>query len=157
MNIKTEQRLVASRIKRFHLRLFLNISFVFWTHSLKTVYNVKVTQYHWPISRHFYKGNDLCDFRFAFLQPHKKFGLWGGYRGGACWVGMGVGCLMHLVDFLSLFRKGTTFVASCSHSCISSRFWKGFCSKRKEFAPNWKQILSFLAQTPFQKGAKQFW
>ena len=151
MNIKTEQRLVASRIKRFHLRLFLNISFVFWTHSLKTVYNVKVTQYHWPISRHFYKGNDLCDFRFAFLHPpppppkkkKKKFGLWGGYRGEARWMGMGVGCLMHLVDFCHCSERGQLLWLLVRIPAYQAASEKVFALKEKNLPPTRSKFFPF--------------
>ena len=63
-------------------------------------------------------------------------------------------CFSHKgLDFLPFCIREITLVTSCLLSNISSPFWKGIYSKRKEFAPKREQILSFWSK-PF--GSKFF-
>ena len=62
--------------------------------------------------------------------------------------------LINLVDFPPFPSRGTTFVMSCSLSCISNPVRTAVYSNRKEFAPEWSICFFFFTAIPFQKGRK---
>ena len=57
---------------------------------------------------------------------------------------------------LPFFTRETTFVSACLLYCTPNPFWKGVCSKRKEFAPKGSKFFSFRVGTLSEGRQKQF-
>ena len=58
--------------------------------------------------------------------------------------------------FVIFFTRETTFVTSCLMSYTLNSFWKGVCSKRKEFAPLGSKFFPYRVDPFIRREAKQF-